>query len=479
MTMNPAVPVTSPPAARTTVPMGAIAASVVLVELSSGITQGFLAPVLRSLTDVLGVTAAHLNWLWIANLLASVAFTPFLSRMGDLYGHRRILRWNLAIVLLGSVLVGLATSFGMLLVGQVLQGAFAGFFPLLVGILRNRTDGGESRRGIALMVAALVGGLAIGSLTSGLVATSVDDPTAALWVPFAAVTLALIVSWPLLPESENSPGGSLDWFGGGLVALGLVGVMLGLGQGGTPGWEWSSTRTLVSLIGGVLVLAVWVLVELRTAAPMIDVRLFRRRNVSVVATVTTTFAFCLIGLQVATAIFLGTPRELVGYGLGLSPLAIAVAMLPNFLILALGALLAPRLAARIGDRFTLVTGSGIMAAGYLATVVAHDSLGPFVVVTAVAGFGAGLMQHSTRTLAVECVPHDQAAVGSGINELLINVGGSLGVAFVLSIAAAATLPGQTFPALDAYVSAWTMCAVVSVVGAVVALLFRPTTELSR
>ncbi|MCZ0982385.1 MFS transporter [Streptomyces diastatochromogenes] len=94
-----------------TVPAGAVIASVALVELSSGMTQGFLSPLLKSLTDTLQVTAADLNWISIANLLASVAFTPVLSRMGDLYGHRRLLRWNLAIVIAGSVLVGLSRSF--------------------------------------------------------------------------------------------------------------------------------------------------------------------------------------------------------------------------------------------------------------------------------------------------------------------------------------------------------------------------------
>ncbi|MFE6854001.1 MFS transporter, partial [Streptomyces sp. NPDC057674] len=266
-------------------PGAAVIASVALVELSSGITQGFLSPLLKGLTETLRVTAAELNWISIANLLASVAFTPVLSRMGDLYGHRRILRWNLAIVLLGSVLVGFSRSFGVLLAGQILQGAFAGFFPLLVGILRNRggargKDGdGESRRGISFMVAALVAGIAVGLVASGFVARTVDSPTAALWVPTAAVGLALAVTWPLLPESEARPGGRIDWAGGILLCVGLVAIMLGLGMGGLPGWEWTSPRTLGCLVGGALVTALWVRVELRVEEPMIDVRMCRRRNV--------------------------------------------------------------------------------------------------------------------------------------------------------------------------------------------------------
>ncbi|MFF2773916.1 MFS transporter [Streptomyces sp. NPDC058052] len=467
----------APPAApRVTprpTPAAAVLASVILVELSSGITQGFLSPVLRSLTDTLKVSAADLNWISIANLLASVAFTPVLSRMGDLHGHRRVLRWNLAVVLLGSLLVGVARDFPTLLAGQILQGAFAGFFPLLVGILRNRSAGAaESRRGISVMVAALVGGLALGLVASGLVARSVDSPTAALWVPAVATSLALAFSWRFLPESDHRPGGPIDWAGGILLCVGLLAVMLGLGLGGTPGWEWDSARTLACLIGGAAVTAAWIAVELRTDEPMIDVRMFRHRNVAVVSLTTLTFTFCMLGLQVANPVFLGTATAQDGYGPGLDPFAIALAMLPNLLALALAALVAPAVARAASDRLTLVIGSLLMAVGYVLSAAFHTHLAAFLAGTAVAGLGTGLMQHSTRTLAVESVPHDRTAVGSGINELLINVGGSLGAAVVLTVFAGHTPAGRPLPTLGAYTTSWTLCAAVSVVGAALALLYR-------
>ncbi|MEU4167017.1 MFS transporter [Streptomyces sp. NPDC026665] len=451
----------------------AVLVSIVLVELSSGITQGFLSPVLRSLTDVLHVTAADLNWISIANLMASVAFTPLLSRLGDLHGHRRVLRWNIAVVLAGSVIVGMAGSFRTLMIGQVLQGAFAGFFPLLVGILRNRRSAAESRRAIGTMVAALVGGICVGGVASGLVAHSVDTPTAALWVPTFAVGIAFLVTWPLLPETTERPGGHLDVRGGILLCTGLVAIMLGLGQGGMPGWEWTSPRTLGCLAGGALVTAVWARVETRTTDPMIDVRLFRRRNVSVVAIVTTTFSFCMIGLQVAGAIFMGTPEETAGYGLGLSPLQIAFAMIPALAATGIAATASPALAARIGDRATLVTGSLLMAAGYLSTLALHGSLTPYLICQTVAGLGAGVLQQATRTLAVESVPKEQTAVGSGINELLINVGGSLGAACVLAVTAAATPAGAALPRYSAYATCWSVCIAVSLAGAAAALFYRP------
>ncbi|MFE2720842.1 MFS transporter [Kitasatospora sp. NPDC059327] len=450
----------------------AVLTAVAVVELTSGITQGFLSPLLKALTSVLHVSAAQLNWLSIANLMASVAFTPVLSRLGDLHGHRRVLRWNLAIVLAGSLLVGMSRSFGTLLVGQVLQGAFAGFFPLLMGILRGRGTAAESRRGVSLMVTALVGGLTVGLLSSGLIARYVASPTTALWLPAVAVGLAMVVTWPLLPESGERPGGSVDWLGGVLLSAGLVAVMLGLGQGGLPGWEWTSVRTLACLVGGAALTAVWVVVERRSAEPMIDVRMFARRGVAVVSLVTLAFTFCMIGLQVANAVFLGTSPAEAGYGMGLDPLGIAAASAPGMLALAAGAMAAPAVARAVTDRGTLVLGSVLMAVGYGAMAFRHDSLPVFLLWGVVSGVGTGFLQHSTRTLAVEAVPHDRTSVGSGINELLINVGGSIGAAVVLSVFVAHTGAGQVFPDLGAYTTAWALAAGVGLAGAALALLYR-------
>ncbi|MER7759188.1 MFS transporter [Streptomyces sp. NPDC097619] len=462
-------------------PAGAVLVSVLLVELSSGVIQGFLSPLLKSLTEVLRVTAADLNWISVANLVASAVSTPLLSRLGDLHGHRRILRFNLALVLAGSVLVGISRDFTTLLVGQILQGAIAGFFPLLVGTLRNRPGGGdsESRRGISVMVAALVGGLTLGLFASGAVAASVDSPTAALWVPAAAVALAFAISWPLLPETATRPAGRVDWAGALLLCLGLVAVMLGLGLGGTPGWAWGSVRVLAVLLGGVLALALWVRVELRAPDPVIDVRMFARRGVIVVSLVTLTFSSCMFGLQIANPVFYGTARAETGYGPGLDPVGIGLAMLPYLLAIALGALLAPAVAGRIGDRGTLVAGSVLMAVGYGASVAVHGSVAAFATVNGVAGLGIGLLQHSTRTLAVEAVPAHRTSVGSGINELLISVGGSLGAAVVLGVSTAHTRPGATLPDLGAYTTSWTLCAALSVLGAALALLHRPSPEETR
>lgn len=467
---EPGRPPASAPARRAT-SAGVILASVMGIELVSGSLQSFLTPLFGTLAKTLDVTAAQLNWVSIANLLASAVFAPILSRMGDLYGHRRILRANLAIILAGSLLVALARSFEVLLAGQVLQGSLSGLFPLLVGILRNHGGEAENRRGISLMVAAIGVGSGLGLVGSGLVAEYADNPTSALWVPVATVAVAVLIAQFALPETTDRPGGRIDWAGGLFIGAGLVGVLLALSQG--EAWGWTAGSTLGYGLGGLVLLAAFVAVELKHPEPMVNVRMFTRVPVLVISMVALLFSFVFFSLTVPGAIFSSLPDDMVGYGLGLGALAISFAALPAVGGMALGAIAAPSVAKAVGDRGMLVAGSLLMAVGYGLTALAHDSLVPYLLFGAVSGLGIGLLQQGTRTIAVEAVAEDETAVGSGINELMITVGGSVGSAVVGAIMTANTADGALFPKEAGFTNSWWLAAAVSVLAGVVACLYRP------
>ena len=469
---SPPSPTASTPAviAGGLTPMKAILASIVAVQIVSGSLQSFLGPLFHTLSESLGVTAAQLNWVSIANLLSSAVFAPVLARMGDLYGHRRILRANLLIIMVGSLLVAVARNFEVLLTGQVLQGSLSGLFPLLVGILRNHSGGEENRRGIGLMIAGLGIGSGLGLVSSGLVVEWADDPTKALWVPVFTVAVAVSVAYFFLPETDDRPGGSIDWAGGTLLGAGLVGVLLALGQG--QAWGWTALSTLAWGIGGLAALVAWTVVELRHPEPMVDVRMFAKPQVVVVSAVALAFSFILFGLTVAGSIFMSLPPDQVGFGLGLSALNIAFASLPAIVGMTLGSVLAPHIARVIGDRFLLALGCVLLAVAYTSIALFHGSVGEYLTGTAVSGLGMGLLQQSTRTIAVEAVSKEETAVGSGINELMLTVGGSLGAAVVGVVFTAHTATGGMFPDEGGFTTAWWVCAGVGLAGALIALLYR-------
>ncbi|MCF2533683.1 MFS transporter [Yinghuangia soli] len=472
-TPPPSTAATRPPLpdrARRATPVGVVLASVVVVEIVSGSLQSFLTPLFRILSERLDVTAAQLNWVSIANLLSSAVFAPVLSRMGDLYGHRRILRANLAIILVGSLMVALARDFELLLAGQVLQGSLSGLFPLLVGILRNHGGEAENRKGIGLMVAAIGIGSGVGLVGSGLVAEYADNPTSALWVPVAAVAIAVGIAQFVLPETTDRPGGRIDWLGGVLIGAGLVGVLLALSQGQV--WGWTAGRTLGYGLGGLVLIAAFVAVELRHPEPMVQVRMFAHVPVLVTSLIALLFSFVFFSLMVPGSIFSSLPADTFGFGLGLGALAVSFAALPAVLGMAAGAVAAPAVAARFGDRLMLVAGGTLMAVGYGLTALMHDDLLPYLVFGAIAGLGIGLLQQGTRTIAVEAVPEEETAVGSGINELMITVGGSVGAAVVGAIMTAHTEGDALFPTEAGFTNSWWLAAGVSALAALTACLYR-------
>lgn len=469
-TPPPAEPGRPDAAAVRRTPMGAVLASVAVVEMVSGSLQTFLGPIFSSLSESLNVTAAQLNWVSIANLLAGVAFAPVLARLGDLYGHRRVLRWNLAIMMLGSLLVALGSSFELLLAGQALQGSLTGLFPLLVGILRNHSNADDNRRGIGIMVAALGLGAGVGLVASGLIVEYASSPTAALWVPVFMMVVAVGLAQFVLPETDERPGGRVDWAGGGLLGAGLIGVLLALTEG--PDWGWTQARTLTSLIGGLVLLAAFVSVELRHPEPMVDVRMFANRQVTVISLVSLAFPFAVFGLLVANAFFLSVPADKVGFGLGLSALNVSFAMLVGICLAAVGSFCAPFIAKALGDRPALVIGCALMALGYAWTALFHGSLTEFLIGQAIVGIGIGMLQQFTRTIAVEAVRKEETAVGSGVNELVVTVGGALGAAVVGAVFTAHTAKGAYIPDEAGFTLSWWIAAAVAAAAALVALAYQ-------
>lgn len=446
----------------------------VLTEVTCGIIQGFLGPILRQLSATLNVTAADLNWVSVANLLAGTALIPVLARLGDLHGRQRVLRWTMVLVFAGSVIVGLSRSMPVLLVGSMMQASMTACFPLLAGIVRERLGDTGTRRGLGFLVTSLVAGLAVGTVASGVVAHAFSDPIAALWVPAVATACSLVAVWRFVPEDAaigDARRRNFDWAPSVLLSAGLALAMLAVGKGGSHGWSWGAPQTLGLLVGGVLLIAAWGAFSGRVSRAKIGLSTFRERRSAVVGLVSLAFAFCMVGPVIPNAVYLSAPSHTVGYGLGFTPLGVSLALIPNLTAMGIGTVAAPRVSALWSDRATLVSGSTLMAAGYLGILAGSRSRTGLLAALALVGLGCGLLQFVTRTLAVETAPTAATSTGSGINEIFITVGGSLGAAIVMAIQRAHTLPGHSLPAFGAFTVMWLMCAGVGLASAAVSLSY--------
>jgi MFS family permease len=262
---------------------------------------------------------------------------------------------------------------------------------------------------------------------------------------------------------ERAPG-RLDTRGAVLLGVALAVLtgalsLLRLQPGSALGW--------VALGPGALLLAVFVLAERRTADPLVDMRVLARPAVWPVQLAALLFGVSVLGAQGPLSTFVRTDPAAVGYGLGLGSALLSVVIGAYVLALLVGALLLGPVSRRAGTRATLVAASAVVAAGYLALLPFHASLGEVLAALAVAGLGSGTLVAALPAAAAAVAPAGRTAVATG----LTNTGKSLGGAFAscgFAIALAAGAPaGGTAGSYGGYLTVWAVCGGTALVGALV------------
>jgi hypothetical protein len=331
------------------------------------------------------------------------------------------------------------------------------FLPLEFAIVRERT-GSRAGRAIGLLVGALAIGGSLGFLLSG-VSREFLSLSATLWVPAVVMILTVPVTALLVPETTVRGSGRVDWVGAGLLSLGLVLLLVAVGKGGA--WGWTDARTVGGVLGGLAVLAVWVVVERRIAHPVVDVALILRSGLGLPILAGLLFGAELYGSQAAGALFLGLPPG-TGYGLGLSPGQLGLVLLAFGAAAFVGTVLAPRLAERRGAGTALAVGSALTALGYVLTALVHGSAAVFVVWQVLIGVGNGVVLSVLSTLVVNRAPADAVGISSGVFNTARTIGGAVsGAAFAAVMAAMLALPpGAAKPITSeaGYVTVWLACA---------------------
>lgn len=444
----------------------------VVVEFASGVIQGYYVPQLTDIARMLRIADADVNWLEGGQLALSVVALPILAKLGDLVGHRRMLLISLAVVALASIGLAFATTFPVFLVLWAIQGLYGAWLPLEIALIAHRAltrsdPQATTRAGAGVVVAALEAGAIAGALAGGSAQGLLGSLRAALLVPGVLVVIAfLAVLIGVRSTGERAPG-RLDARGAVLLGAALAVLtgalsLLRLQPGSALGW-------LVLVVGLVLV-AVFVLAERRSADPLIDMRVLARPAVWPIQLAALLLGVSVLGAQGPLSTFVRTDPAEVGYGLGLSASLLSIVIGAYVLSLLVGALLLGPVSRGIGTRATLITGSALVAVGYLALVPFHGSLGQVVGAMVIAGLGSGVLVAALPAAAAAVAPAGRTAVATG----LTNTGKSLGGAFASSgfaIALAAGAPaGGTAGSYSGYLTVWAVCGGTAVVGALVLLV---------
>jgi MFS family permease len=448
-----------------------------LMELASGILQGYYTPIYTDIAHHLGIRDADVNWFEAAQLIVSAILVPPLARLGDQVGHKRVLVWSTFVTAAATWGEVAAPGFGTFLVAWAVVGVYVVWLPIEVAVVYLRADGDEqlTRRGAALLVAVLELSVILGAGLSGAIVGPLPMAVV-LAVPGVVVTLVWLAILRWLPATTPRSGGGLDWPGLGLLTLMLALLMGGLvvvrvqGPGSVLAW-------LLVLLG-LATTVPFCRLEADTAEPLVDVRLLASRRQWPLQLVTGLFGMAVLGAQIPLSTFART-KPAAGYGLGAGAGYVSVLIALYVVTMAIGSFLYPPVARRLGEYRGLGCAALLVALGYALWLPLHASTGQGLVNMAVAGVGSGALLGGLPAAAAAAAPPDRTGMATGLTNAIKTLGGAIASAiFAIALSATGSIadPARGHAPLSGYLTVWGVCAAAGLVSA--AVLFSVERSLS-
>ncbi|MEU9133834.1 MFS transporter [Kitasatospora sp. NPDC048540] len=412
-----------------------------LAAMVVSMAQTQVVPILSLLAHDLHSTSAGVSWVTTATLLSAAVFTPLLARIGDLYGKKLTLIAVFVVMIAGSLLAATTSSLALLIVGRALQGSATAIFPLALSIIRDQVPQQRLPGAMALVSSTLAFGSGLSLVTTGLLTQGASpDYHSVFWASTGLSVLALAALVFLVPGRGAAAGGRIDLPGALTLAGFLVLLLLGISQGHQ--WGWTSNRTLGCLAGSVVVAALWVLVERRVTAPLVDLKMFTNRQVAFTNLIGLLVGFAMFAQFIGISYLVQIPHALTGYGFSASVLRASVEyLLPGSLIGLVAAPVGGILVRRISARLTLVLGALIGAAGFAWLAFAHHSSAGIIVAGLLTGSSIALGYAAMPALIAASVPLNQTGIANGINSISRSVGSSIASAVVTSLLASKLIQG--------------------------------------
>lgn len=438
--------------------------------LSFAVLQSLVAPALATIGQDLGASTSSVSWVLTAYLLSASVLTPILARLGDMVGKRKVLIWVLAILLVGAVVAALAPNLGTLIVARALQGAAGAVMPLSIGIVRDELPKEKVSVTIGLLSAIFGIGAGVGIVAAGPIVEHLSWHWL-FWLPAVLVVIALIGAVFGMPESPVRKPGRLDIVGTIVLTVSLVSILLAISEGET--WGWSDGKTIGLLVLGGIALIAFVLVELRVAEPLIDVRLFAYRGVWTAHVIALVFGFAMFGTFVLVPTLLQLPTA-VGYGFGKSVSEAGLFLLPTVGMMIVAGPIAGIMVRKIGAKVPLVIGGLALVAAFVIPAVSHAEIWQVVVSGLLTGLGIGMALASCSNAIIESVPANQTGEAISANTVLRTIGSSIGTAVIAALISS-NVTEQGLPTDDAFTVGFWACtgvAVLAVLGALVAPSMR-------
>ena len=429
--------------------------------------QSLIIPVLSTIGADIGADAVGQTWMLTAWLISAAVATPLLGRAGDLVGRRRMYLLALGAVAVGSVLAAFAPNLTVMLIARVLQGLGGAVFPLGFGLVRDAFPPARLAGAIGALSAIMAVGSGLGTVIAGPISAAIG------WrglfaLPLVLAAVGLVLGYRGLVRSTARATGGINVPAAVLLSGWLVALLLPLSSGNQ--WGWTSPIVLGLFTVAAVLATAWVMVEVRSRTPLVDMRMMRLPAVWTTNLTALLTGASMFGVWAYLPRLAETPTS-SGYGLGVDASTAGLMMLPMLVTMASVGFVAGPLSRVLPFAAQLTVGAFLSGAAAVSIALFHGEVWQLALAAAALGLGTGLVTSSTPNLIVRSVPSDQVGIATGMNANIRTIGGAIGTT-VFAAAIGATLGAAGLPAESGYVTAFVIGAVLAFVGGIVPFFGR-------
>lgn len=421
------------PADRSPVPRWFLPA-LVYAALTSSVVSSLGMLLVPSVAHEFGITVSSAQWMLTVNLLVGAVATPVMGRLADGPHTRRLLLVSLGVILVGSVVATVATSFTVFLVGRALQGLLYGIVPVTIALARRHLSYAGSQPAISTLSVTVSIGMGLGYPLTGVLAALFDHRAAFAFAAAFTVTAAAAV-WRHVPAGPDrlAPRTPFDLPGAVSLGLGLAALLLWISE--AAGWGWASGRSLVVLAAALVSLVAWGVLGTRRRYPLINLRVVRRPEVLLANATAIGLGMAMyLGLSIASLVA-QAPAD-TGFGVAV-PLMWAGFMMAPLSVGSFGANRAVRVLNRRWDMAVfLPVGAAIMTLASVILWLWHGNVWTLATGMFLFGAGIGSGYAAMPALIARSVAVDQLGSAVSFNQVLRTVGGAVGAAVSAAVLAA-------------------------------------------
>jgi MFS family permease len=417
------------------------------VGLVTAIISSLGAPLLPLMARQYGVTLGDAQWSLTATVLVGAIAAPIIGRLSDGPHRRTVILASLAAVVLGSVIVAAAPGFAALITGRSLQGLGLGLVAPAMATAREHLPEERARTAIASLSIVAPAGVGFGYPLSAWIAEN-GGLHADFWFGAAVSAVALGFAAVILPAGSTRQPVAIDRVAAIGLTIGLLGLLIALSQGSQ--WSWDSPKLLVFLLVGCVALALWTMREIRTASPLLNLRLLNNGSVLAADAGVLILGAAMYTLTSVMTDFVQAPRS-AGFGFGGSVMTAGLLLLPSSFVMLASNRFRIAISGRVSDRFLVPAGAVIMGAAIGIFIADHSALWTAYVTMIVSGLGLGLTFAAMPGLIVRNVPAAEVGSALGLYTVSRFVGYSLGSALSAAILGGYTAAGARNPAETGFI----------------------------